>query len=111
MEVIVALVILEIGLLGVAGLAVRAFQLLSHASERSRAALAVEEVVDSLAAAGVREDGVSRFEVGTVRWTLTGERGIDSRGRVLREITVAAVDPTGEGVLTAHGVLAEAGAE
>lgn len=107
-EVIVALVVLQIGLLGVAGLALRALQLLSESSLRSRAAVAVEEVVDSLATAGVRADGVRRFEGGTVVWTRVGEGeewGRRYERSDLEEVSVVARGESGDSVLAVRAML------
>lgn len=104
-EVIVALVILELGLLGVAGLAIRAFDLLGESSLRSRATLALEESVDSLASTGFGGPGFRRFQGGSLRWTAERDRGIDGRGRPLQEIILVADAPAGDTILMVRAIV------
>lgn len=105
-EVIVALLVLELGLLGVAGLALRALQLLSESSVRSRAAVAVEEVVDSLAASGVGGGGLRRFEGGTVEWSPEGARPVGIGVPPLEEVSIVARGSSSDDpVLTVRAIL------
>lgn len=105
-EVIVALLVLELGLLGVAGLALRALQLLSESSARSRAAVAVEEVVDSLAASGVGDGGFRRFEGGTVEWSPEGARPVGIGASLLEHVTIVARGSASDDpVLTVRAIL------
>ena len=75
MEVLVALAVLEVGLLGAVGLTVAASRVLSRAEAVSYAAAAVQEEVDSLLAVwaerpgGPARSGERSVPGGVVRWT------------------------------------------
>jgi len=76
-EVMVALVVLEVGLLGVVGTLVLAARTLTRAELEEEGAAEVERVLDSLIAAGVTSgDGTVPSRGGEVRWTRTAEGGL-----------------------------------
>lgn len=72
-EVLVALILLEVGLLGVVGTLLLATRTLTHAELEERGAAVAERVLDSLSAAGV-SSGEGRADVrgGEVRWRASG---------------------------------------
>ncbi|MEX2467733.1 MAG: prepilin-type N-terminal cleavage/methylation domain-containing protein [Gemmatimonadota bacterium] len=67
-EVVVALVLLEIGVLGVVGTFVIASRTMARAEVLERATLTVERVADSLSVDGMAGDGSSPFRGGIVVW-------------------------------------------
>ena len=69
LEVLVALVILQVGLVGCAGTFVTAHRLLSEAERLHRATQIAAAVVDSLLAAGASGGGVAATPWGRVRWS------------------------------------------
>lgn len=72
-EVLVALVLLEVGLLGVVGTLVLAARTLARAELEERGVAEVERVLDSLSAAGVSSgEGRSPVRGGEVRWWADG---------------------------------------
>lgn len=85
-EVIVALVLLEVGIMGAAGTMVLALRALVRAEHLERAVSALEGVVDSLRTDGARGAGVRPFAGGEVRWGEPVEHGL----------LVVAVDPAGD---------------
>ncbi|MDX1568513.1 MAG: prepilin-type N-terminal cleavage/methylation domain-containing protein [Longimicrobiales bacterium] len=101
-EVIVALIILELGLLGVAGLALHAHGLLSEASFRSRAVAVAAEIADSLASAGVRSGGTRSFVGGSASWEVdeASVGGVDAGAP--RRVLLSVVDSGGAGALSAR---------
>lgn len=88
-EVIVALVILEVGIVGAAGTMVLASRALAEAEHLERAVSALEGVVDSLGADGVGGAGARPFPGGEVRWG-------DPVGYA---VAVVAVDAAGDTVM------------
>ena len=74
-EVVVALVVLEIGVLGVMGTLLLASRALSDAEIRERAVLETLRVVDSLAVDGMGGPGRRTFGWGAVQWTAPAEGG------------------------------------
>lgn len=71
-EVVVALVLLEIGLLGVVGTLLLATRTLTEAELTMRAAASAAQVADSLGAHGFGGPGVAGFPGGVVRWEAAG---------------------------------------
>ncbi len=67
-EVVVALVLLEIGVLGVVGTLLLAARTLTEAELTTRAAAATAMAADSLEAHGFMGPGVDSFPGGVVRW-------------------------------------------
>jgi prepilin-type N-terminal cleavage/methylation domain-containing protein len=67
-EVVVALVLLEIGILGVMGTLLLAGRTLTEAERTTRAAAAAAWVADSLDTHGFAGPGVDSFPGGFVRW-------------------------------------------
>ena len=68
-EVLVALVVLEVGLLGVLAMTLQAQKTLLAAVALESASRAVEWVADSLSFAGWGGPGSTETEVGSIRWT------------------------------------------
>ena len=75
-EVLVALVILEVGLLGVAGTLVVASRTVARASLLERGVGALEAVVDSLSVDGAVGSGGRPIAGGWVTWTVTSDGAI-----------------------------------
>lgn len=74
-EVLVALVVLEVGLLGVVGTLVLAARTLVRAEAREVGTAEVERVLDSLLAAGpVDGEGSVSVTAGEVAWSAAGGR-------------------------------------
>jgi prepilin-type N-terminal cleavage/methylation domain-containing protein len=67
-EVLVALVVLEVGLLGVAGALFLAARTMNRADAIERGVGVVELVLDSLRSRGAAGAGSARWEGGDVRW-------------------------------------------
>lgn len=72
-EVLVALVVLQVGLLGVVGTLVLASMTLSRASLLERGAAEMEAVLDSLARAAGSGSGSRSGPGGTVSWSVSSE--------------------------------------
>jgi len=90
-EVVVALLLLEVVVLGGVGLLAVSSATLTAAEELERAVGLAEGVLDSLSSAPVREDGAASYRGGEVRWSVgtdgaTLVAATDSRGRALFEI-------------------------
>lgn len=75
-EVVVALLVLELGVLGVLGTLVVASETLRRAERLERATSRVEAVVDSLAAGSPADTVTQTFDDVRISWT------VDGRGRV-----------------------------
>jgi type II secretory pathway pseudopilin PulG len=76
-EVMVALVVLEAGLLGVVGTLVLAARTLTRAELEEAGAAEVERVLDSLVTAGTTSgQGTVPSRTGAVRWTSTSGGGL-----------------------------------
>lgn len=94
-EVVVALVLLEIGVLGVVGTLLLATRTLTDAELTTRAAAAAALVADSLETHGFMEPGVDSFPGGIVRWEVVGDPGrtvvvaTDGHGEMLVRIEAA----------------------
>lgn len=80
-EVLVALVVLEVGLLGTVGTVVLASRILSSAEQRERAVVQTGLLLDSLAGVAGAGSGLRSGEWGEVAWTR------DGRGRIEVEVT------------------------
>ena len=72
-EVIVAIVVLEIGVLGVMGTLLLASRTMAAAEVRERAVLEARRVADSLWTEGVLDAGARATDWGEVTWTSPGE--------------------------------------
>lgn len=81
-EVLVALVIFEVGLLGVVGTLVLTSQILTRTVLLERAVGEMESVLDSLAGAPSGQDGRRSAEGGTVLWSVAsdGATSVSYRG-------------------------------
>lgn len=75
-EVVVATALLGVGLLGAAGMGVLAATTLGEARRIEWAVGVVEEVADSVVAAGGSGSGVRSDPPGTVRWEPAGPGGV-----------------------------------
>lgn len=105
-EVLVGLVLFELGLLGVAGLVAVSGRVLAQATRSERALFAAEELADSLAGAGAVSDGERAIPAGRLRWRVDG--GGDGALPVLR---IVAVDPEGRPVVVLHALLRGPGSD
>jgi len=76
LEVIVALVLLEVGILGAIGTMVLASRALVQAEHLERAVSVLEGVVDSLQVDGAGGAGMRPFAGGEVRWSEPVELGV-----------------------------------
>lgn len=84
LEVVVALLVLEVAVVGLVSSLVLASATLTRAESLERAVATAEGVLDSLAAtASIRADSVPHSGGGTVRWSL------DDSGRVILQATEA----------------------
>lgn len=97
-EVLVALVVLEVGLLGVVGMTVLAAGTMARAVERQRAAGSLEVVADSLLRYGVMGSGERELDLHRIRWSTGGDvtdvrvlriRDDGSDGELLLEVGMA----------------------
>lgn len=94
-EVVVALVLLEIGVLGVVGTLLLATRTLTEAELTTRATMSAAQVVDSLEAHGFGGPDVVAFPGGVVRWEAAVGTGIavvvatDALGDTLARLDVA----------------------
>jgi len=90
-EVLVALLIMEIGTLGVLGSLVLASGVMRRAETLERAVARAEGVLDSLSADGDPGTGSRTFLGGEVRWVIDGRGAVvltalDERGGPLLEV-------------------------
>lgn len=74
-EVLVGLVVLEVGLLGVAGIVALAAGLLADSARTERALYAAEELADSLAEDAAPSEGEREVAGGVLRWRVAAEPG------------------------------------
>lgn len=74
-EVVIALVVLEIGVLGVVGTLLLATRTLTEAERTTRAAAEAALVADSLETHGFAGPGEDSFPGGVVRWEVGGAAG------------------------------------
>jgi Tfp pilus assembly protein PilV len=70
-EVVVAIVLLELGLLGVLGTLVLASRTMTRAETLERAVIAVERARDSLSVHGMDTEGGTSFPGGRMAWSVT----------------------------------------
>jgi type II secretory pathway pseudopilin PulG len=73
-ELVVALVMMEVGVLGVVGTLTLAARTMAEAEELERAVVDVDRVSDSLAAAGVSGSGARATLWGRLRWSVGHDR-------------------------------------
>ncbi len=98
-EVVVALILLEIGVLAAAGTLVLASRALGRAERIERAVAALELVADSIGAAGSGADGARPFPGGRVLWGWRGAGGladlvaVDVAGDTLAEVVLVGEAP------------------
>jgi Tfp pilus assembly protein PilV len=76
LELILALLLFEVGLLSVAGMVLVGQRHLTRAQRTMRGTLEGKRVGDSLLAAGAQGDGEARRPWGAVRWTGSGDGGL-----------------------------------
>lgn len=105
MEVVVALIVLELGLLGVVGLALHAQRILADASLWSRAVAATEEIADSLAVSGARTGGTRSFPGGSISWIPGATVGGGGGGEPLRRISIRAAEIDGDQIFMVRGIV------
>jgi len=103
LEVVVAVTILEVGLVGVAGLVALAARELGGARRLDGGVTAVSEVLDSLERSGVDGAGSRGGPGGSVRWRASAD---PAPGLV--RVFVEAVDRDGRRILGLRAVLPEA---
>jgi len=94
LEVVVALLVLEVAVLGAVGTLALASSTLARAERTELAAAEAEGVLDSLSAGLTPGVGERTFRGGVVRWTAS-EDGT---------LTVAALGVTGDTLLVVHSV-------
>lgn len=99
-EVLVALLVLELGMLGVAGLVALGGRTLARASLLERALYAAEQVADSLARVDEIADGERTLPGGHLRWRVTsgGPEGPSA-------VRITAVDAEGRRRIDLRGLL------
>jgi type II secretory pathway pseudopilin PulG len=95
LEVVVALLVLEIAVVGAVGLLVLASSTLSRAERLERATALAEGVLDSLAAEDAPAGGSASYGAGEVAWT------VDAAG----EVALIAVGPAGDTLFEIESVL------
>ena len=95
LEVVVALLVLEIAVIGAVGTLVLAAATLGRAERLERAAARAEGVLDSLARASAPSDGAASYRAGQLRWT-AGPAG---------EVRLVATGPTGDTLLEVASIL------
>ena len=76
LEVVVALLVLELGVLGVVGTMVIASRTLGRAERLERAVAEAEGVLDSLSGATTLEPGQRSFVGGEVEWWVDGDGAV-----------------------------------
>lgn len=82
-EVVVAIVIFEIGVFGVLGTLVIASRTMARAEALERAVVTVERVADSLSVHGAGESGAVEFAGGQVQWGSGGIVALSAAGDTL----------------------------
>ena len=92
-EVIVALLVLEVGVMGVAGSFLLASRLMTRAEVMEATVAAMEGVLDSLSGGASEGEGYVEHATGGVRWV------VDSFGLV----TLSAAGPDGTALLVVRG--------
>ena len=78
-EVVVALLVLEIGVLGALATLVHASEISRRAETLERAVTRVEAVLDSLGAGGAPDTVVANFDGYSLRWTMDGAGRVEIR--------------------------------
>jgi type II secretory pathway pseudopilin PulG len=94
-EIVIALLVLELAVVGAVGMLVLASATLSRAERLERAAARAEGVLDSLALTATPIDGTVSYEAGEIRWVV-GAGG---------ELRLVAGGPTGDTVLDLTSIL------
>jgi len=102
-EVVVALLVFEVGVVGVAGLVALSGRLLGRAALTERAVYGAQQVVDSMADARPGGPGERAFPGGRLRWSSS------DAGRGLRRVRVQAVDSAGRTLLSLTALLSPPG--
>lgn len=91
-EIVVAIVLLEIGILGILGTLTIASRTMTRAETLEAATITAERVVDSLTVHGMAEEGVVGFLGGRVSWRADRGRpwvvGFDESGDTLLRVLV-----------------------
>jgi len=95
LEVVVALLLLEVGVIGALGMLTLSSRALGRAERLERAVAEAEGVLDSLAGSIPSDDGARAYDGGELRWSLL------SGG----EIHLVAVGPSGDTLLEVGSVL------
>lgn len=95
LEVVIALLVLELAVVGAVGLLVLASATLGRAERLERAAALAEGVLDSLATAAAPTDGRASYGAADVVW------GVGAAG----EVVVTALGPTGDTLFEVESVL------
>ena len=90
-EVVVALVVLEITVVGVAGILQLASSTLERAEELEAAVASAEGVLDSLKQVAPIESGTQSFGGGEVAWTVSDARDVVLRAVTRRRVTLFVV--------------------
>jgi prepilin-type N-terminal cleavage/methylation domain-containing protein len=80
LEVVVALVLLEVGVLGAVGTLAVASRTLAQAQRLERTVLEAEGVLDSLAGAADAASGARAFAGGALEWTVDGAGWVELVG-------------------------------
>ena len=96
LEVVVALLVLEVSVVGAVGMLVLASSTLSRAERLERATATAEGVLDSLARGTSPGSGSVASDAGEISWT------VDDSGRV----SLTALAPSGEPLFEIHTLLA-----
>ena len=95
LEVVVALLVLALAVLGAVGIVVIASATLGRADRLERAVALAESVLDSLGAVASPADGAASYGPGEVLWRLEAEGGV----------TLVATGPEGDTLFTVASVL------
>lgn len=98
-EVVVALLVFEVGVMGVVGLVALSGRLLGRAALTERAVYGAQQVVDSVADAPRGGPGERPFPGGRLNWSTS------DAGRGLRRVRVQAVDSAGRTLLSLTALL------
>lgn len=91
-EIVVAIVLLEIGMLGMLGTLTIASRMMTRAETLEAATITAGRVVDSLTVHGMAAEGAVGFVGGQVSWTAVGAQpwvfGLDTSGDTLLRVPV-----------------------
>jgi Tfp pilus assembly protein PilV len=99
-EVLVAIVVLEVGLLGVAGTLVLAVRAMRRAETMERAVTDAERVYDSISSVAEPSSGSAAGALGPVRWTVA------TGGELLLEVLGSGSGPGDTVLFSARGLVA-----